>query len=266
MNKAEKIRHIYSAVISVFAVAMGIALICVAADIYYSGKGTGVIFTREIVSDKLKALSIPFIILIGLIACGSVFPLCEAKAKHKSEDALKLLRGKKPSGGDGEQYDSAKKQYDKLAKIRYIVWGCALAVTLAGAIASLCYLLKTAHFKGTDVTGEIFDMVRHVLPWVAVTFVALIAAAVTNGALAGKQLKALKTLIKYGNGEAENKAEFAAVQAIKKLAENDVALWVVRGIIFAVAVTFIILGALNGGANDVMVKAVNICTECIGLG
>ena len=32
------------------------------------------------------------------------------------------------------------------------------------------------------------------------------------------------------------------------------------------ALTFIILGVMNGGARDVLVKAINICTECIGLG
>lgn len=41
---------------------------------------------------------------------------------------------------------------------------------------------------------------------------------------------------------------------------------VARGVVGAVAVTFIIVGILDGGANDVLVKAINICTECIGLG
>ena len=39
-----------------------------------------------------------------------------------------------------------------------------------------------------------------------------------------------------------------------------------RWILLALAGLFIILGVINGGANDVLVKAINICTECIGLG
>ena len=31
-------------------------------------------------------------------------------------------------------------------------------------------------------------------------------------------------------------------------------------------IVFIVLGVMNGGLRDVLVKAVNICTECIGLG
>ena len=32
------------------------------------------------------------------------------------------------------------------------------------------------------------------------------------------------------------------------------------------AIGFIIAGVLNGGMEDVLNKAINICTECIGLG
>lgn len=39
-----------------------------------------------------------------------------------------------------------------------------------------------------------------------------------------------------------------------------------RASIAIVAVSFIIAGIVNGGANDVLLKAINICTECIGLG
>lgn len=41
---------------------------------------------------------------------------------------------------------------------------------------------------------------------------------------------------------------------------------VIRAVVLVVGVTFVVLGVLNGGANDVMIKAINICTECIGLG
>ena len=38
-----------------------------------------------------------------------------------------------------------------------------------------------------------------------------------------------------------------------------------RGLLI-VAVALIIAGALNGGARDVLAKAISICTECVGLG
>ena len=40
----------------------------------------------------------------------------------------------------------------------------------------------------------------------------------------------------------------------------------IRIAVFAAAALLIIAGILNGGALDVLVKAINICTECVGLG
>lgn len=39
-----------------------------------------------------------------------------------------------------------------------------------------------------------------------------------------------------------------------------------RVVLCGLAVLFIVLGVMNGGWYDVLVKAINICTECIGLG
>jgi len=36
--------------------------------------------------------------------------------------------------------------------------------------------------------------------------------------------------------------------------------------IIAAALILIVIGTVNGGARDVLYKAINICTECIGLG
>lgn len=39
-----------------------------------------------------------------------------------------------------------------------------------------------------------------------------------------------------------------------------------RPALYIAAIALVAFGILNGGARDVLVKAVNICTECIGLG
>ena len=41
---------------------------------------------------------------------------------------------------------------------------------------------------------------------------------------------------------------------------------IARICLLVLGVAFIIWGILNGGMHDVFVKAINICTECIGLG
>lgn len=37
-------------------------------------------------------------------------------------------------------------------------------------------------------------------------------------------------------------------------------------LLIIVSVGFIVLGVVNGGALDVLAKAVRICSECIGIG
>lgn len=39
-----------------------------------------------------------------------------------------------------------------------------------------------------------------------------------------------------------------------------------RILLYAAALLLIAAGILNGGMRDVLIKAINICTECIGLG
>lgn len=266
MVKKEKIQQIYAIVIGVFVVAIGIALICVAADIYYSNRDSGVVFTREIVGERLRAFIAPFVILIVAIAAGVIFPIYEVRAKFTSENTARLLSSKLPSGGDGEEYEAALVRFGKLNKLRIVLWSVTGALLLGCTIATLCYMLNSANFPSENITLEIFGLVGNVLPWIATAFVVLIVASVLSGVIAKRRVKEIKTLIKFGNGEKATDREIKFISDLRKLLSNNVSLWVVRGVVFAVGVTFIVLGVLNGGANDVLIKAINICTECIGLG
>lgn len=40
----------------------------------------------------------------------------------------------------------------------------------------------------------------------------------------------------------------------------------VRGIVLAVAAALIAAGILNGSMRDVLIKAIHLCTECVGIG
>lgn len=41
---------------------------------------------------------------------------------------------------------------------------------------------------------------------------------------------------------------------------------IIWAVLVAAAIVLIVFGVLNGGARDMFVKAVKICSECIGLG
>lgn len=266
MVKKEKIQQIYAIVIGVLVVAMGIAFICVTAEIYYANRDTDVIFTQERVVSRLRALAAPFAVLIAAIAAGVIFPLYEVRAGFTSEHTARLLETKLPSGGDGEDYNAACARYAKLNKLRMILWAVVSAILLGCSIAVLCYMLNTANFLSENITNEIFALVKHVLPWIAVAFVTLIVATLLSNIIAKKRICEIKTIIKLGNGEKASPQQLQFVAAARKLLSNNVTLWIARGIVFVVGVTFVVIGIVNGGARDVLIKAINICTECIGLG
>lgn len=263
MEKA-KIRPIYAIFLSVFIVAVGLAVICVAAEIYYSGDG----YSRELVADRLLGLSIPVAFLIAAIILGSVFPLYEVGARRSAETAVRLLERKLPVGGDGEAYAAAQRAYARNGLIRNIVWGAALCVALAAAIAMLCCLIGAAGSTVDKVSDVVFGIVGNILPWIVAAFSALVAAAIASGILAARQLEAMKAMIKTGNGRARIVpcAACAAVEKAKAVWDNPITVWAVRGCLLVVSAVFIIAGICNGGAYDVLIKAINICQECIGLG
>jgi hypothetical protein len=71
----------------------------------------------------------------------------------------------------------------------------------------------------------------------------------------------------FNSLKSETHSEQRSTSFLASLSKNEGhTVLLVRVIIFAVAVTFIILGIFNGGMADVLGKAVRICTECIGLG
>ena len=53
---------------------------------------------------------------------------------------------------------------------------------------------------------------------------------------------------------------------VQEAAEKPSRVNYVRIALYAAALVLIVLGINNGGMRDVLIKAINICTECIGLG
>lgn len=131
----------------------------------------------------------------------------------------------------------------------------ALTVALCLSALSLCRDGLARRRETGSSTEPIFTRERaaaqigRVMPLFALWGVGLIAALA-----AGTPARAARG----GGGPAAN-APTKGVSATGRRA------WARAGLC-AAALTLIALGILNGGLNDVLVKAINICTECIGLG
>ena len=134
---------------------------------------------------------------------------------------------------------------DKHYKIaRWVLAVAVLMIVLLLAMSCVDIYLDGAGFSRESV-GE---RLRIVAP-------NLVAAAVVGGIALAILLSGKKAAAKEKGGKELYKSPMEG--------KNDKKMWC---LLLPLAILLLGLGAANGGARDVFVKAVNICTECIGLG
>ena len=275
-ENAKKLRLIYGIVLAVITVTVGILFIVSAADIYYSAGGGYGMYSREVVGKKLSPLLIPALIWIIAVIAGYVlsvlFPvLSDKKAKRDDLTALKKLRSRMPEG-QGEEFLEARKEFRKGELTRVIIWSVCAAVWLASAIASAVYLFNTAHFPSVEFNSEILAMLKNVFPWFGASFLLCCGAIVFEIFYARKALPQMKKLLVLGKGTPlERPSAFAervsrGKNTVLTFLRKEDTVVVLRLVLLMLGTAFVVLGIFNGGMTDVLIKAINICTECIGLG
>ena len=140
----------------------------------------------------------------------------------------------------------------KVKKQRIGVWcGAAILCLICGGMAGR-FLLDWSNFASRDLEVVVRQMAIETFPWMGLAFILLMAAEQWNFRLLMKELELRRSA---------PKRKLNAAASEKTTGRN-----VIRVIIAAAAVVLIVLGVMNGGMFDVLVKAINICTECIGLG
>ena len=136
-------------------------------------------------------------------------------------------------------------------KRRVVSVACAVVCTLCAAVVA-AYFADLGHFASRELEGVVGAMLRNVLPWVALTLAALLIAAYLVGKSLTRELAAAKDAPRRSP-----EPPAAPKRALRLIG---------RAALYVAAILLIIAGVTNGGMHDVLVKAINICTECIGLG
>ena len=125
------------------------------------------------------------------------------------------------------------------------------AVVMLCAGISLIFLMNREHFTSWDLEVVMGQMLVHTLPWIALAFGAVITAAF----VCRRSLEREIHLLKGASGD-----------KMPETASKPSRLLSVRIALYVLAAVLIADGISNGGMRDVLIKAINICTECIGLG
>ena len=251
-----KIVHtIYGIVTAVLIVTLGVALIIACRDIYTSGPRP---YTREAIGGKLEDMAILIYLnlaaMIAGFALNIVLPLPRTKTKAVRDElvAMEKLAAKAGTPNPGE-----KAALENLQRKRWLY-----PVFTAGIFGGLMgrpifYMLDRANFPAADPTAEIMAAALVVLPPAIIGLVLCCVCSVLTKGIILKETEVYKQIIASGNKVIPSPAQDA---------EKPTLLKTVRFIVLAAALVFIVVGIFNGSANDVLTKAIKICTECIGLG
>lgn len=149
--------------------------------------------------------------------------------------------------------------------LRMLRWLLALA-TIA-VIAALCWQSVDIYASGTAQRTEAGVLLQPIYRWddVAARLTSLAPLLWGYAAFAAVAL-VLHAFARANQREPEARRSSPSHKHEAEPIRNEKPVRAIRIALYALAFIMVAWGVMNGGLRDVLVKAINICTECIGLG
>lgn len=251
-KRFHKLHFFYSIGLSVMLIVSGICLIAACVGIYLSGDQP---FSRESVAAAFAPISVPVLATLALVVIGFLLDLFLPKAAKKTAPVAQysMLLHRLQAKADLQQADEAAKAAicaERARRKRHKLITAALLVI--GSIVFLVYALLPGSFHQSEINDSVIQATAALLPCMAVPFGYGIFAAFRARSSMKAEIELLKNLPKTASAE-------AALQ-------TDLAVNVVRAVLLCTGIALLLYGFFSGGIADVLTKAINICTECVGLG
>lgn len=260
------------------------------------------IYTREKAAERFAPISPLFFGAIGFMIAGLVLGLKDDRLDQPVPDAEVMRDLYSRNVTDPTPQMTAERAKQK--KLRSIGIAAA-AVCAVPVIIYMVNPAHYDGSSPAALDTAFLQMLVHIVPWIAIGFGFLCVTETLREKSMDREVKMAKDVIKSqrdaakGGSEkaADSNAEDAKAANVKTAhgktayvktsgseeisddtftaggqtagaapAEKHTMLNVVRAAVLVAAVILIIHGVSNGSMNDVLVKATNICTECIGLG
>ena len=248
-----RVRLIIGILQSASIAAAAVCLMSACVGIYKMG---GRPFSRESVAAAFGPIAIPVFLCLGLIAAGFLLELFlpadsrKPKANRQTAMVLHRMQARTDLNACGGELRTAilaqRSRRAKRCRIR-----TALLVLCSAAF--LCYGANPANFHQTQINSSMARAMLVLIPCIAPCFGYALYAARANTAGMEQEI----SLLKQAPAEAR-------IQPV--LPCHDRRIRTVRITLLAVGAAFLIFGFCTGGTVDVLTKAINICTECVGLG
>ncbi len=261
-NKTKKIIYlIYGILLSILLIISGILLMVSCYNIYSLGDRP---FTPDSISAAFAKIQAILYVTVGAVAVGGLMKIFmpldepEFKANIAPITTLKRLEDKYDLSLC-EKEDVAT--YKKAKIIRLVLKIITIVICTVFSLPILIVALAPTSYT-LEYNQSVLTLCSLIIPCFVVCALIALAYVYSNDILINTQISSIKALIADGKAQKSEQTECTACKRRKERYHITAA----RIIVVSVALIFIVLGIFNGGMADVLSKAINICTECIGLG
>jgi len=250
--------RVYLIIQAVVCIALVALLSATAVSVYREGAARKTlnplesIYTPEIVAERFAPIAPLFFASLGLLVAGLALGAKDEDAEKPVKDAglardLAAGRVNRPS-------EAMNRERATQTRLKWIGWG-AFALCM---VPIALFLANPEHFPVEDPEIMFRGLVRVFLPWTAVGMGALSVTAALREKSMQREAEAALARVKEERTEGLSPAKTAEALPKRRV--------LVQAVLVALAVALIIAGVFNGSAQDVLYKAITICTECVGLG
>ena len=249
-------RKAYLFVLALLLAGLTVLLSAAALQIWQEGSARkaqnplAAVYTPENVAAQLLRIRPLALAVIGMAAAGLLLGIRDESSTRpvpspEAERSLLASQLEMP----GEAVRRERKRQRSLRWIRRAAFAACL-------LPALAYCMDRAHFPAQDLEAMLASLVLHTLPWIAAGLGVLLIGALLEEKSIRREIEAARAQLRAGKG-----GRPAAVGSPPARGAGAI-----RILLLLAAGVLIVLGALNGSLEDVLRKAINICTECIGLG
>lgn len=254
-KRKQHIHLLYGITLSVMLAVSAILLMLACVGICRLGEQP---FSPESVAAAFSPIAIPVLCTAALVILGFLLDLFLPKADEKPSVltqysmTLKRMHKKADLGqadADVLRSISAQQRSRKLHKL------ISAGLLVIGSIVFLCFALQKDAFHPSEINDSVIRAMAVLLPCMFIPFGYAVFAAFHARASMKKEIALLKQLPSRPatpNEEASQRER------------NTIA--IARSLLLCIGAAALIYGLLSGGTADVLTKAINICTECVGLG
>lgn len=255
----KRIHLIYSIVLSVMLVVAGICLITACVGIYLSGDQP---FSREAVAAAFSGIAIPVYLCLALVIGGFIldgfFPTEKKKLPVEKQYSVILARLHSKLALDRCD-EPLRSQILAQQKKRKLHQRISLALLITGSVIFLCYGLRSSNFHQSEINSSMIRAMWVFLPCLAVPFAWAVFSAHFSRASIKKEIELVKQAIATG-------CQNDALKCSAPTKNTGKPLLILRCGLLIAGIGILVYGFFSGGTSDVLTKAINICTECVGLG